>query len=198
MSINTSDTTSYPSNAEEDNFEINLNIIDTEQVLITNKTPQPNQTRANFALDSGSTKHVITNKEFFITYKDFRARLGWGTDASIKYIGIKNVKLVNKKNNKLVLENYLYAPNFKYNLITISRLDKLSYKIRVKDNQAHIYKNKQLLMTAIGRDNLYYIDTIKNNLRSKKTNKVKKTNKQINKIELTNKNNLLEQTKLWH
>jgi len=34
MSINTSNN--YPSNIEEDNFKINLNLIDTEEVLITN------------------------------------------------------------------------------------------------------------------------------------------------------------------
>ena len=39
MSINTSNTISYPSNTEEDNFKINFNIIDTKQVLITNKIP---------------------------------------------------------------------------------------------------------------------------------------------------------------
>ena len=32
-------------------------------------------------------------------------------------------------------------------------------------------------MTVISRDNLYYIDTVKNNLLSKKTNKVKEINK---------------------
>ena len=57
-------------------------------------------------------------------------------------------------------------------------------------------------MTAIGRDNLYYIDIVKNNMPSEKINKI--TNKQINKIEPTNKiepinkNNLLKQIKLWH
>ena len=129
MSINTSDIINYPSNTEEDNFKINLNIIDTKQVLIINKIPQLNQIRANFTLDLKNTKHMITNKEFFIIYKDFCVRLGWGTDVLIKYIRIKNIKLVNKKDNKLILENYLYTPNFKYNLITISRLNKLSYKI---------------------------------------------------------------------
>jgi len=40
MSINTSDTISNPSNEqEEDNFEIDLDLIDTEEVLITNKNP---------------------------------------------------------------------------------------------------------------------------------------------------------------
>ena len=134
MSINTSDIISYLSNIEEDDFKINLNIIDTKQVLIINKTPQLNQTRANFILDSRSTKHVITKKEFFIIYKDFRIKLGWGTNTLVNYIRIRNIKLVNNKGNKLILENYLYALNFKYNLITINRLDKLSYKIRVKDN----------------------------------------------------------------
>ena len=36
VSINTSDTDPSSNNAEEDNFEINLNLMDTDQVLITN------------------------------------------------------------------------------------------------------------------------------------------------------------------
>jgi hypothetical protein len=42
----------------------------------------------------------------------------------------------------------------------------------------------------MGRNSLYYIDIVKNDLPSKKTNKIK--SKQINKIEPINKNNLLE------
>ena len=38
VSINTSNATSNPSN-EEDDFDIDLNLMDTDQVLITNKTP---------------------------------------------------------------------------------------------------------------------------------------------------------------
>ena len=107
-------------------------------------------------------------------------------------------ELVNK-GNKIVLENCRYAPNFQHNLISVSKLDQLGYKIVVKGGQAHIYKNEQLLISAIGRNSLYYIDIVQNNLPSEKTKKVK--SKQINKIEPTNKINLLEQTdkiKLWH
>ena len=77
---------------------------------------------------------MITKKEFFITYKDFCVKLGWGTNVLVNYIRIGNVKLVNNKGNKLILKNCLYILNFKYNLITINRLNKLSYEIRVKDN----------------------------------------------------------------
>ena len=41
VSINTSDATSNPSNKEDD-FEIDLDMMDTEQVLIANQTPQSN------------------------------------------------------------------------------------------------------------------------------------------------------------
>ena len=67
MSINTSDT-NPSSNADEDNFEIDLDLIDTNQVQ--NQNPQPNHIGANFILDSRATKHVITKKEYFISYKD--------------------------------------------------------------------------------------------------------------------------------
>ena len=113
---------------------------------------------------------------------------------------IGNVELVNK-GNKIVLENCLYVPKFAYNLISVSKLDQLGYELRVKNNQAYIYKNDQLLITGVGRNSLYYIDVVKNDLPSEKTNKVKKQNKQINKIEPTKQNNLLEQKnkiQLWH
>ena len=56
----------------------------------------------------------------------------------------------------------------------------------------------------MGRNSLYYIDIVTNNLPSEETKKVKQKetdkvkSKQINKIEPINKINLLEQTKLWH
>ena len=71
----------------------------------------------------------------------------------------------------------------------------------MKNNQAYIYKNDQLLILAIGRNSLYYIDIVKNDIPSKKTNIVKKVYKQINKIEPINKINLLKQKnkiKLWY
>ena len=217
MSINTSDIYPSSSNTEEDDFEIDLDIIDTEQVLVTNQTP--NRKGANFILDSGATKHIITKKEYFTSYKDSHTRIGWGTDATINSIGIGKVELVSK-GNKIVLENYLHVPNFQYNLISVSKLDQLSHKIVVEGGQAHIYKNEELLISAIGRNSLYYIDIVINNLPSKEIKKVKQkeiktvkqkktkkvkqkeTNKvkskQINKIEPINKINLLKQTKLWH
>jgi len=51
----------------------------------------------------------------------------------------------------------------------------------------------------MGRNSLYYINIVQNNLPSEKTKKVK--SKQIKSIEPTNKINLLEQAdkiKLWH
>ena len=148
----------------------------TNQVFTTNQPPQPTQIRVNFVLDSGSTKHVITKKEYFTSYKDFRGKIGWGTSASCNTIRIGNVKLVNK-GNKIILENCLHVPDFKYNLISVSKLNQLGYELKMKNNQAYIYKDNQLLIIGMGRNSLYYIDVIKNNLPSKKTNKVKETNK---------------------
>ena len=56
----------------------------------------------------------------------------------------------------------------------VSKLDQLNYKLRVKNNQAYIYKNDKLLLTAIYKNSLYYINIVNNNnLPSKETKKVK-------------------------
>ena len=85
----------------------------------------------------------------------------------------------------------MYQTDFEYNLISVSKLDQLGYELRVKNNQAHIYKNNQLLIIGEGRNSLYYIDIVKSNLPSKKTNKIKPT-KQNNLLEQKNK------IQLWH
>jgi hypothetical protein len=59
--------------------------INTSDITSITNNPQPNQIGANFILDSGSIKHVITNREYFISYKDFRTRISWGTNASIEH-----------------------------------------------------------------------------------------------------------------
>ena len=84
-------------------------------------------------LDLGVIRYVITKREYFISYKDSRGRIGWGTNVLINFIRIGNIKLVNK-GNKILLENCLYVLNFKYNLISISKLNQLGYKLRVKNN----------------------------------------------------------------
>ena len=88
-------------------------------------------------LDLGAIRHIIIKREYFISYKNSQKRISWGINISINSIKIGNVKLINK-GNKIILENCLYIPNFKYNLIYISKLNQLSYKLRVKNNQAHI------------------------------------------------------------
>ena len=54
VSINTSDTDPSSNNAEEDDFEIDLDLMDTDQVLMTNQVlvtnQTPNQKGANFIL----------------------------------------------------------------------------------------------------------------------------------------------------
>ena len=80
------------------------------------------------------------------------------------------------KGNKIVLENCLYVPDFAYNLISVSKLDQLGYELRVKNNQAHIYKNNQLLISTVGRNSLYHIDIVNHNLPNEKV-KQKETKK---------------------
>ena len=65
---------------------------------------------------------MVTKKEYFISYKNFCGKIGWGTSVSYNAIGIGNVELVNK-GNKIVLENCLYVPDFEYNLISVNKLD---------------------------------------------------------------------------
>ena len=79
-------------------------------------------------IDSGATLHVTTRKEFFTSYTpgDFGV-LKMGNDGVSKVIGVGDVCLQTNMGMQLLLRGVKYAPNVRFNLISVWILDDAGY-----------------------------------------------------------------------
>uniref|UniRef100_T1J179 MBD domain-containing protein n=1 Tax=Strigamia maritima TaxID=126957 RepID=T1J179_STRMM len=97
-------------------------------------------------LDSACTNHVCADKKLFINFKEIKPlpiELGEGI-SSIQEIGEVRLQVVSPTGvqQTATLTNVGYAPNFKRNLISLSKIDKKGYKFLGSDNKLKVFKDK--------------------------------------------------------
>ncbi|KAK1773017.1 hypothetical protein QBC45DRAFT_285257, partial [Copromyces sp. CBS 386.78] len=89
----------------------------------------------NFIVDSGSSVHVISNKDFFYTFKETKKFVSWGKATQRSILGIGNVLIYFKDiNKKMLLKNCYYMPEPGINIISNSALEGNYYNIINKYN----------------------------------------------------------------
>jgi hypothetical protein len=150
--------------------------MEIDQVLITSKISKQ---ETNFILDSGSSQHIVSNKQLFSSLKEKTSYLQWGNNSIIKSNYIGNI-VFQVNNFKIYLNNCLYVPEFNVNLISVRKLLENNYIVNFQNTKASIIKNNKIILEANLEEKLY---TIK--LEASYLNK-----------EISNKN--LENIKLWH
>ena len=55
--------------------------------------------------------------------------------------GVGNVSLKLNQGNTIHLQDVLYVPNLKKNLVSISKMENKGYKVTFSDGKVHIWKN---------------------------------------------------------
>ena len=113
--------------------------MEVEQVFITYQNTINN---TNFILDSGSSQHIVYNKELFIkgSLEEKTTLLQWGNNNVLKSKAIGKIALITN-NYKLILQNCLYVPKFSVNLISVNKLIQKDFAINFVNNKATITKN---------------------------------------------------------
>ena len=89
----------------------------------------------SWIVDSSATRHICINRNSFISYNDIeegeeRLFVGNSKRVAVLGMGIVNLKLTFGK--ILSLNDVLYAPEMRYNLISVSVLGKVSVKVIFK------------------------------------------------------------------
>uniref|UniRef100_T1IYK5 CCHC-type domain-containing protein n=1 Tax=Strigamia maritima TaxID=126957 RepID=T1IYK5_STRMM len=93
-------------------------------------------TKNEWFLDCGATDHVSFHCKWFINFVEltpFNLILGEGES---KVTGKDDIVLLTKCNSELcrvTLKNVLFAPDFRANLISVSRMDKARYHLHIYD-----------------------------------------------------------------
>ncbi|CAA7015851.1 unnamed protein product [Microthlaspi erraticum] len=113
----------------------------------------------SWIIDSGATHHVCHDKNLFVNISDSLNRaVTLPTGIGVEIAGIGTVKL----NASLVLNNVLFIPHFRLNLLSISQLTKdLGYRVVFDESSCMIQDHTKGLMIGQGDEisNLYVQDT---------------------------------------
>ena len=153
-----------------------------EEIKVFNIQTNNNYT-ANFILDCAATRHIITNKNFFISFQQCNKLVSWGNAKSINIKGVGNVNIhfIDTK-IKCTLKNCLYMPELGINLISQGELNKETYSILTYNHI--ILKNKNKIITKGDKiRNLYYLPI-----------KINRNEQVLNTITNMNTSNI----HLWH
>ena len=139
-----------------------------------------------FILDSGASRHIISNKGYFSTYTECNKSVSWGKAKTIQIKAIGHVK-IRFKDTKVtyILKDCLYMPELGYNLISQSKLVKDYYTIYFKDKVILRGNNDRKLIT-IGylKNSLYYLNLT---IEKETTNKKQLISQTINNKSINNK-----------
>ena len=114
-----------------------------------------------WVLDSGSSYHVTSNKEWFSTYKPGDFGVVYQVDgAPQRIMGMGDIKIKTQDGDELVLQDVRYVPRARRNLISLGELHGKGYVYRVDRDKLtmRVKKNKELVMKGRRtRNNLYKV-----------------------------------------
>ena len=110
-----------------------------------------------FVLDTGTTRHIISNKDYFNSLRDCKQKVSWGSAKSMDIKGKGNLYITFKDSKvSLILENCLFMPELGVNLISPSQLHGLYHLI--SPSIALLFnKSKGLICISHQVNGLYYM-----------------------------------------
>ena len=100
-------------------------------------------------VDSGATKHICANKEMFTSFEEGEDRIYLAAHSqTAKVLGKGKVVLKLTSGKTLALNDVLYVPEIRANLISVSLLGKTGVKVSFESDKIVMTKNNVL----IGKD----------------------------------------------
>lgn len=116
-----------------------------------------------WCLDSGCTSHMTGEKESFDKIYKTSKELKLANNQKTSVEGIGKIK-INVKNNfsidQVRLENTLYVPNLRTNLLSVAKITDHGYNVKFTKNKAFIInkRNRKVLGIADRKGDLYFIE----------------------------------------
>ena len=108
-------------------------------------------------VDSGFSHHIIGDKSKFETLEYYKeSYIKFGNDAPCIVKGKGSIKLT----NKIRCDNSYWVEGLNYNLLSVTQLNSLGYKVEFQQKKAKIYNGPRELIRSQDetRGNLFYLD----------------------------------------
>ncbi|KAK9937625.1 hypothetical protein M0R45_014403 [Rubus argutus] len=97
-------------------------------------------------LDTGSSHHLCSRKEYFDTFQEVRGFVTWGDGTRRSVMGVGTVKIKMFDGAVRTLGDVVYVPKFRRNLISLSQLDSKGYRLSSAGGVVKISRGCMVLM----------------------------------------------------
>jgi hypothetical protein len=141
---------------------------ESSKQIIFHLSEKSNDLKEVWLLDSGTSSHVCCLKEFYKDFEPYNSKIKVGDGREVRVTGKGSVEIKVKTNNQiknLRLEDVLYVPELKVNLISIGKISKRGYVIIFKENKCLIKINNLVVIQGESfreSENLFEIKINKN------------------------------------
>ncbi|KAI4380252.1 hypothetical protein MLD38_006465 [Melastoma candidum] len=114
-------------------------------------------------IDSGASVHIVMTLQGFQRQRmpneyDGKVKVGNNAKAAVEFIGV--VRLPLDLGFELVLENVLYIPTFRRNLISVHVLDKVGFSCLFQNGIMQLSLNSKVVGSATLSNGLYRLDLV--------------------------------------
>eukprot|EP00253_Pinus_taeda_P029696 PITA_29696 len=124
-------------------------------------TSAPSESMVIWLIDSGASRHFTGYKEVLHNLIEKETNLEIVLRDNMKYPvkGVGNVSLKLNQGNMIHLQDVLYVPDLKKNLVSISAMEDKGYKVTFNDGKVRIWKNnvKDAFTLGFRVDSLYQV-----------------------------------------
>ena len=147
------------------NSRYESNTVDNKQaeyyLPATLSTSAPSDSMGIWLIDSGASRHFTGYKELLynLVEKETNLEIVLGDDMKYPVKGVGNVSLKLNQGNMIHLQDVLYVPDLKKNLVSISAMEDKGYKVTFIDGKVRIWKNnvKDAFILRFQVDSLYQV-----------------------------------------
>jgi hypothetical protein len=119
------------------------------------------KTNNKWCLDSGCTSHICNDKELSINSEKAQCQLKLASNATTQAIAKGSVNILTSVGNqakKIELQNTLYAPDFRTNLLSIAKIVDKNLEVLFTKNRAFIQDRRGRVKMIADRDgDLFYL-----------------------------------------
>eukprot|EP00253_Pinus_taeda_P002162 PITA_02162 len=134
---------------------------DEHYLISTLSTTTPLDSLGNWLIDSGASRHFTGYKEALsnLIEKETNLEIILGDNSKYLVKGVENVSLQLNQGNTIHLQEVLYVPNLKKNLVSILTMEDKGYKVAFIDGKVRVWKKnfKDVFTLGFRVDSLYQV-----------------------------------------
>ncbi|KHN35688.1 Retrovirus-related Pol polyprotein from transposon TNT 1-94, partial [Glycine soja] len=124
---------------------------DSDKVLLMAITNSEEDNVNLWYLDTGCSNHITRHREWFVNIDDkVKSKIKFADNSSVTAEGIGKVMIQRKDGHHSFINDVLYVPNMKNNLLSLGQLLEKGYSMQMEDNQLKVFdNNRRLILKAL-------------------------------------------------